>query len=441
VNLRCGTTRHRNPYSSGSKVKQWDDDRKNFIKRSFLEKDFVFQFFVHSHLLIRSPRRLKRHRFIEQTTATATVSNEYRRFTQNDNNICKIMSSLFTIPEKMKQMVVVEGGSTVKDCRIEIRQVDVPKPSSNEVLVKMVAAAVNPSDYGNWKTAKQETAMGTEGSGIVVATGGGLLTKARVSIGQNVGVVGLKTKQGTYSEYVVASATDGIFPMPNDLPVEDAASFFVNPYTVLGIMDTAHQAGSYALVHTAAASQVGQMMVKLSNNTELTNGVELINVVRRSEQVKLLQELGAKHIINSSDEDWKDQLRAKINELDCTVAFDAVAGSTSGDVLSCLPKGGTLYVYGNLSGPCRDISPQDLIYFKKQIKGFVLTTWVTSGGMLYMIPRMALAGRKVNAGLVGPNGWASSQFKDIPLEKVQEECVALLESSATGIKLRVRFDQ
>jgi NADPH:quinone reductase len=262
-----------------------------------------------------------------------------------------------------------------------------------------------------------------------------------VSIGQKVGVVGLKKNQGTFSEYVVASATDGIFPMPNDLPVEDAASFFVNPYTVLGIMDTAQQAGSKALVHTAAASQVGQMMVKLSNNAELTNGVELINVVRRLEQVKLLEELGAKHIINSSDEDWKDQLKSKINELECTVAFDAVAGSTSGDVLSCLPKGGTLYVYGALSGLCRDISPQHLIYFKKQIKGFFLATWVTSGGLLYTVPRMIMAGRKVNAGLLSPDGWAGSQFKDVPLEKVQEECAALLESSATGIKLRVRFDQ
>jgi NADPH:quinone reductase len=348
------------------------------------------------------------------------------------------------IPEKMKQMVVMEGGSTVKECQLLVREVDVPKPKSNEILVKMVAAAVNPSDYGNWKTAKKNEdgiAIGNEGSGIVVATGGGLLTKARVSMGQKVGVVGPKNNQGTYSEYVTVSATDGFFPLPDDMPVEDGASFFVNPYTVLGIMDTALSVhGSKALVHTAAASQLGQMMVKLSNNKELSNGVEIINVVRRDEQVKLLQDLGAKHIINSSDDDWKEQLKTKIQELECTVAFDAVAGSTSGEILSCLPNGGTLYVYGGLAGSCSGIDPMDLIYRRKEVKGFFLKSWIQSGGLLYMIPRMALAGRKVNAGL-GKDGWASSQFKDVSLEKMQEECAALLDSSATGIKLRVRFDQ
>ncbi|KAG7349421.1 Zn-dependent oxidoreductase [Nitzschia inconspicua] len=354
------------------------------------------------------------------------------------------MSSSPEIPEKMKQMVVLEGGSTVKECKLEIREVDVPKPQSHEVLVKMVAAAVNPSDYGSWKTAKKNDdglAIGNEGSGIVVAIGSGLLTKARVSIGQKVGVVGPKNNQGTYSEYVTVSATDGFFPLPDDLPVEDGASFFVNPYTVLGIMDTAKTThNSKALVHTAAASQLGQMMVKLSNNSELTNGVEIINVVRRAEQVKLLEELGAKHIINSSDSDWKDQLQTKIKELECTVAFDAVAGSSSGDILSCLPNGGTLYVYGGLAGSCRDINPMDLIYRRKDVKGFFLRSWVTSGGLLYTILRMAMAGRKVNAGL-GKDGWASSQFKDVSLEKMQEECAGLLDSGATGIKLRVRFDE
>ncbi|KAG7374393.1 alcohol dehydrogenase [Nitzschia inconspicua] len=322
------------------------------------------------------------------------------------------MSSTPEIPEKMKQMVVLEGGSTVKECKLEIREVDVPKPQSHEVLVKMVAAAVNPSDYGSWKTAKKNDdgiAIGNEGSGIVVAIGSGLLTKARVSIGQKVGVVGPKNNQGTYSD--LGNYGHG----QNNTQFQS-----LGPY--------------------GAASQLGQMMVKLSNNSELTNGVEIINVVRRAEQVKLLQELGAKHIINSSDSDWKDQLQTKIKELECTVAFDAVAGSSSGDILSCLPNGGTLYVYGGLAGSCRDIDPMDLIYRRKDVKGFFLKSWVTSGGLLYTILRMAMAGRKVNAGL-GKDGWASSQFKDVSLEKMQEECARLLDSGATGIKLRVRFDE
>lgn len=348
-------------------------------------------------------------------------------------------TSTFEIPTKMKKMVVSEGGATVKDCKLEIIEVDVPKPSTNEVLVKVIAAAVNPSDYGGWKKAKETEAIGKEGAGIVVALGGSLVTK-RFKIGQKVGLIGLKNNQGTYSEYVTVLATEGPLPLPEDLPVEDAASFFVNPYTAVGIMDTAKSLGSKALVHTAAASQLGQMMVKMSNDKALTNGVEIINVVRREEQVKLLQELGAKHIVNSSDEDWKETLKQKIEELNCTVAFDAVAGSSSGDILSVLPSKGTLYVYGALAGNCSGIDPTDLIYRHKQVKGFLLPSWIQYGGMLMMIPRMMSTGKKVNAGLA-KGGWSASQFKDVTLDTMQGDLVTLLEEKATGIKLRIRFDQ
>ncbi|KAL3922874.1 MAG: hypothetical protein SGILL_001975 [Bacillariaceae sp.] len=343
------------------------------------------------------------------------------------------------IPEKMKQLVVVEGGDSIKNCKIEVVQVDVPKPKSGELLVKMVAAVVNPSDYGKWKSPSTENmAMGLEGSGIIVASGGGLTTW-KVSIGQKVGVVGVKGNQGTYSEYVTVSAIDGYFPLPEELPVEDAAGFFVNPYTVLGIMETAKQTDSKAVVHTAAASQLGQMMNKLALS-EFSNGLQIINVVRREEQAKILEDLGAKHIINSSQDDWKAQLKAKMKELECTVAFDAVAGPMTGDLLECVPFKGQVWVYGVLSGPMTGVDPIQLIYKQKQLNGFFLTSWIKGGGMLSMLSRMSSAGKIVNAGL-SQGGWASSQFKDISLENVQKECSGLLEGSATGAKLRVRLDQ
>jgi NADPH:quinone reductase-like Zn-dependent oxidoreductase len=350
-----------------------------------------------------------------------------------------MMSSVFTIPEKMKKLVVIEGGETVQDCKIEVQEVDVPRPASNELLVKIVAAAVNPYDYGSWlspKTPMQATGM--EGSGIVVATGGGLMTM-HVSIGQKVGVMGPKQNQGTYSEYVTVSAMDGYFPLPNDLPVEDAAGFFGNPCTALGIMYTAKQANCKALVHTAAASQVGQMMVKLANNEYFFKGIEIINVVRREEQVKLLEDLGAKQIINSSQDDWKEQLKLKIQELECSVAFDAVAGPMTREILECLPPKGSVYVYGGLGGHYAGIDLLDLIFLEKQLKSFFLLRWLKSGGLLFAIPRMYSSLRMINAGLV-QGGWSCSQFKDIALEDVQKECCTLLEGGATGVKLRVRFD-
>ena len=134
--------------------------------------------------------------------------------------------------------------------------------------------------------------MGNEGCGTVVASGGGL-TALFASVGTKVGVANIGKGQGSYSEYITVKAAEACFPMPDSLDVAAAASFFVNPYTVVGILDTTTQIGSPGLVHTAAASQVGQMLVKLCKQRK----VPLINVVRREAQAEKLRSLGAEHIV------------------------------------------------------------------------------------------------------------------------------------------------
>ena len=352
-----------------------------------------------------------------------------------------------TIPTTMKRLVVMAPGKDLKSCKIEIQEVPVPKPTSSQLLIKVVAAAINPSDYGSWYRCRPEQcpfAMGKEGCGIVVATGGGLTTYGH-KIGSKVGFVRLKNKQGSYSEYVVVDAVGGgVFSMPDndeEFPIEDAASFFVNPYTTIAILDTIkHQEGSPAFVHTAAASQLGQMLVKLAPS----EGIELINVVRREEQAELLRKIGAKHIIvtgsNDDDDDsWKQALQTKIKDLGATVAMDAVAGRMTGDLLDVIPPKGTVYVYGGLAGRVENVNPMDLIYKEKKIKGFYLSNWIQKGGMIAMLPRLMSASRKVNAGLK-KGGWSSSEFKDTTLENAFDDLVKLLDSSITGKKLRIRFD-
>jgi NADPH2:quinone reductase len=362
-------------------------------------------------------------------------------FSFNYRSNTTIVNMSAKIPTTMKRLVVTASGKDVASCKIEIEEIPVPKPGSGEVLIKVAAAAIHPSDYGAWvgKPEKCPFAMGDEGSGVVVATGGGFATSLSTftcKVGTNVGFVSLKNKQGAYSEFVVASAIESVFAMPDDLPVEDAAAFFVNPYTAIAILDTAKKQGAKAMINTAAASQLGQMMVKLAPK----EGMEIINVVRREEQAELLKSIGANHVVVSGSGDaWKEELKAKVEELGATVAFDAVAGRSAGDLLDVLPPKGIVNVYGVVAGKVENVDPLALIYYEKNIKGFFLTSWLMQGGMLSLFFRLMSATRKVNSGL-RQGGWSSSQFKDTMLENAQADIVKLLDSSFTGQKLRIRFD-
>eukprot|EP00939_MAST-03C_sp_MAST-3C-sp1_P000185 g185.t1 len=346
------------------------------------------------------------------------------------------------IPSKMKRTVLVEGNPDMKQVKVEIQKVDVPVPKSGEVLIRVAAAVLNPSDYGEFlrssaakddsKKTKQPKPIGKEGSGVVVAAGGFL---GRRLIGSNVGFVGLK-RQGSHSEYVVADAMK-CFQLPSDVPVEDAASFFVNPYTVVGILDTARSFGSPGLVHTAAASSLGKMMVKLC----LKQKFPLINVVRRKEQADMLRKLGAEHVVVTSkdDDSWKKELKLKIDTLNITVAFDAVAGKMSGDLLTLLPDGGGVYVYGALAQQAVGaINPLDIIYRKKKVRGWLLTYWLQSGGTVSMMNRLRWASPLVNSGL--KDGWSSTKFQDVSMDNMWNTFLDMYTKSGfTDRKLRVRI--
>lgn len=345
------------------------------------------------------------------------------------------------IPTEMKRLIVSSpgDGTSLKECKVVVETLPTPTPASGEVLIKVCAAPVNPSDYGSWMRNKTyPMPMGKEGCGIVVATSG-LWASFKCPLGTKVGFVVMDIeKQGSYSEYVTANVMKAVFSMPNDVPVEDCASFFVNPYTAVGILDIAkNECNAKVLVATAAASQLGQMLNKLAPSENM----EILNVVRREEQAELLREIGAKHIVVTinDESEWKTELKAKIDELGATCAFDAVAGSMVGTLMDVLPHGSTVYNYGVLSGNISGINPIDLIYRKKKLKGFYLTSWIMNGGMLSTLRRLSSAASKVNSGLNG--GWSSSQFEDVAPEETFDKILDLLGTKSTGIKLRIRFDK
>jgi len=350
------------------------------------------------------------------------------------------------VPNTQKAFYIVKRDSNVKNIVTEIRDVPIPQPRNGEVLVQMKAAVVNPSDYGNWinepKPTDNPQIPGKEGSGVVVKSGGGFYANSLV--GKNVGVV-LPKSGGTYQEYVVVNASLtslGAMPLPLDINVIDAASHFVNPYTAVGFLDTvksaynAKKTQTIGFIHTAACSQLGQMLVKLS----LRENFKIINLVNKNEQVELLENLGAKYIINTSEVGWEQNLKDLMKELNINIVFDAVSGSMSGKLLSILPNGGTLYAYGILGGPtCDNINFLDLSYFSKKFEGWFLTNWLNQHGKSFStLSRINSATALVHRGLNG--GWSSSKFMDCKLNDFWKTFLDMkLNSGFTNKKIRILF--
>ena len=241
------------------------------------------------------------------------------------------------------------------ELELTLQEVDVPQPAAGQVLVKMEASPINPSDMwpmfgpadlteakvsddGNTLTAPvaaqfiamvksrhdQVLPIGNEGAGTVVAAGEG----AEGLMGKIVGVMG----GASYAQYVCVPAYSCL-PHKDGVTAVQAAASFVNPLTALGMVGTMQLEGHTALVHTAAASNLGQMLNKLC----LADGVDLVCVVRKQEQVDILQAQGAKHIVNSSSDTYHKDLYAAIAATGATLAFDATGGGQlASDILATM---------------------------------------------------------------------------------------------------------
>ncbi|ETV98061.1 hypothetical protein H310_09351 [Aphanomyces invadans] len=289
------------------------------------------------------------------------------------------------LPTKMRALFLLKrvtayNQEDLESC-FEVREVDVPTPKYGEVLVKVECSPINPSNLsmlqGTYNSAKQAplpSLTGTEGSGVVVAAGGGFM--AWYMVGKRVGIV--KSDQGLWAEYVTVPAMTCI-TLPNEVSFESGSSCFVNPLTVVAFVELAIARGTKTIVHTAGASALGKMLIKHGKEY----GIDVIAVVRRQEQAQVLQSIGAKYIVDTSNSEWKTQLKTLTQTLGSTLAFDAVAGSLTGDILTCMPKGSEVQVYGGLSNePSSGVSPADLIFQDKSVTGFWLVKYLAKRGML-----------------------------------------------------------
>ncbi len=255
----------------------------------------------------------------------------------------------------------------------------VPKPPHGYILVKVEAAPCNPSDllllqgrYGRLKTLP--AVPGWEGAGTVIASGGGML--ARWLMGKRVAFSAQSDSDGTWAEYCVVD-TKTCVVLKDAVNFEQGASLIINPLTALGLLDMMRKESHKAIIQTAAASQVGKMVLHLANEA----GIPSIHIVRRKDQGSLLKDLGAKIVLNSESESFEKELKEAAKRVNATIAFDAIAGNMTGLILNAMPNHSKVLVYGALSGAaCANISPLALIFQEKVVEGFYLPAWIAQKG-------------------------------------------------------------
>jgi NADPH:quinone reductase len=264
--------------------------------------------------------------------------------------------------------VVIDQAKTLKVGSLPLRELGV-----NDVLVKIHSAPINPSDVmfsrGLYPAGKDfPTFVGFEGSGLVIQTGTSALAVSRKDVRVAIFASG-KTDLGTWGEYIVVDATSA-FPIPGDLTYEEAASSLVNPLSVQAMIIKSKAEKHTAIVHSAAASALGKMLVAACKQ----NGITLINLVRREEQVKVLKDLGAEIVLNSASETFDADVKAVFAQHKPSAFFDAVGGSFGSKIFQLLPDGSKTYNYGALAGEPYTASPVDLLFKNKVLAGFWIST-------------------------------------------------------------------
>ncbi len=355
--------------------------------------------------------------------------------------------------------------------QLELTLIDkaVPAPKPDEVLIRVEAAPINPSDLGllfgpaDLSTVKvagsaerpvvtatvpeaalrglaarldRSLPVGIEGAGLVVSAGSS--PAAQALLNRRVAALG----EAMYAQYRCVPAQQCV-ALPEGASAVDGASSFVNPLTALGMIETMRSEGHKALVHTAAASNLGQMLNRICR----ADGVPLVNIVRKPEQARLLREQGAVHVCDSSAESFVDELTEALAATGATIAFDATGGGKlGGRILGCMEAAlrrsvkeysryGTsthkqLYLYGFL-----DTSPT-------QFSNNWGMTW-SMGGWLLM-PFMLKAGPAVVQRLKDrvtrelKTTFASHYAGQLSLARVlQAEAIAQYARRATGEKFLV----
>ena len=368
--------------------------------------------------------------------------------------------------KEIRSMVTSDG-----NIEISIAKVEMPIPGDDEVLIEVHAAPINPSDLGlllsfaadlstiNVSGSGDETVtsmkihpalmgamkpridesmpVGNEGSGIVIDAG----ANAKELIGKTVGLAG----GSMYSQYRCVPAANCLVMEEGTSPAE-AASSFVNPLTALAFIETMKMENHTAIVHTAAASNLGQMLVKICINDD----IPLVNIVRKQEQVDILKDIGAELVCNTSDSNFMESLVSALVTTGATLGFDATGGGNGGElpgqILAAMEVAANktakeysrygsdtykqVYIYGGL-----DQSPTILkrsYGMSWGLGGWLLTPMIGRIGMEKFQAMRARVAKEIKT------TFASSYANEISFEEMlQPEIIKSYAKQATGQKYLV----
>ena len=359
-----------------------------------------------------------------------------------------------------------------EDATLELSlvEVEIPEPGPDEVVVRVEATPLNPSDLallfgpadmstarvsgtaenpvvtadipqGLMKLVKgrigESLPVGNEGAGVVVAAGSS--DAAQALLGKTVGMVGGEM----YAQYRCMN-TMMCLELQEGTTAAEAASCFVNPLTALGMVETMRSEGHTALVHTAAASNLGKMLNRICQDEK----IDLVNIVRKSEQEDILRDLGAQYICNTSSESFMKELTEMLVKTGATIAFDATGGGKlANQILTCMEAAAVqrltqynrygsdvfkqVYIYGGL-----DTSPTVLnrnFGFAWSLAGWLLTPFLHKAGLEKLIEMRTRVAAELKT------TFASHYTEEISLVDVLSlDAIAAYNKRATGTKYLIK---
>jgi len=331
-----------------------------------------------------------------------------------------IMKGKVSVPEKMQALFLETAQGP-----LAVRLTDVPVPGPGEVLIKMLAAPVNPSDLARLKNPGGELDLksyipGLEGSGTVVAAGKGLM--AHLWLGKRVACSSEYPSGGTWAQYMVTRA--GLcFPLGRKVSDEQGSMSLVNPLTALAFFEIVRKGRHKAIINNPAASALGRMVELLGDK----KGIPVINVVRNQKQADILKGLHSRFILNSSDHSFIADLATLAKALEATILFDSVCNNQLPEMIGSLPSDSSVIIYGNLTGEEYLLTGIRQVISKHiTISGFYLGNHARRNGLLKNMIEIMKVSRLLSTDM-------KIHIRDtFPLSRAQEAVDSYLENMSAG---------